>query len=308
MLVWRGALLYHHVSMAASFDNPTSDSFGEASGTSNELVQSLPCVVLLSPGGATRMRLEAVLRRPGLVPIFCDDALSAMGEVSRLSAGKGPASCVLLLDQPALLAGIEEMIEAAPKFVEVPIVWVFEPGPPVSLKDTPWDEVRSMLRAGKAEPGLGRPDGEAVVAKPELQPALQTAWHMPSKATGKPSADEWVASSSETWAMPGMSGGAGPANRTLKLTGEPLPARDPEQRERIEPAAGPARSVSQTGGFETPEELADATPQPKSSWLASSGQILSDDELAMLLGPDGTPTGEGSEDGRDGGFMPPRGS
>jgi hypothetical protein len=305
--VFLETLLYHHLSMAASFENPQSQDHP----SEQHLVQSLPCVVLLSPAGDTRARLEAVLKRPGLMPIFCDDTLSAMGEVARVSAGKGPASCVLLLDQPASLAGLDELFDALPKFVEVPIVWVFEPGPPVSLKDTPWDSVRSLVHAGRSAPALGNPTGAAAFT-PVPSPAA-------IPITSKPSASEWVASSSETWSMPGLPA-AGAKGRvqaietstastpspSLRLTGEPLP---PIAKPSEGIAAAPVlASPSSASGFETPEDLAEATPQPKSTWIASSGQVLSDDELAMLLGPDGTPNDAGnnsSSDGSGGGFVSP---
>jgi hypothetical protein len=275
--------------------------------------------VLLSPQADTRARLEAVLRRPGLQAIFCEDALSALAQVVRASVGRGPASCVLLLDQPATLAGLPECFEALPKFVELPIVWVFEPGPPVSLKDTPWEQALRLaggpgssagFSAGaQAEPGLGRPMGEAPAPLP-----LRT------QAAGKPSASEWVASATETWAMPGMPAGAKAASRTigqsgvsatgasgpaLRLTGEPV-ASQPVASQPVasQPSPSmPSLSRPSGSGFDAPDALAEATPQPKSSWLggnAASGStpILSDDELAMLLGPDAN----GSE-----GFSAPKG-
>jgi hypothetical protein len=252
--------------MAASFDSSSTSAPG-----------SLACVVLLSPGGRTRTRLEAVLRRPGLHAVFCDDALEALGEVTRACAGKGPASCVLLLDQPHTLSGLDEVFEAIPKFVELPIVWVFEPGPPVSLKDTPWEQALQLAQGRARAPGLGNPSGEPLPVK--INPAL-----------AKPSANEWVASATESWSMPGLPAGAKASTRApqpapaLRLTGEPL-------------APAPAPS-----GFDAPDALADATPQPKSSWLgaaAGPGQVLSDDELAMLLGPDGQAD--------TGGFAAPKG-
>jgi hypothetical protein len=268
--------------MAASFDDSASSG-------------SLACVVLLSSGGQTRARLEAVLRRPGLRAIFCDDALEALAEVTRAAAGKGPASCVLLLDQPRTLPGLGECFEAIAKFVEPPIVWVFEPGPPVSLKDTPWEQASQLAQQIDRERALGEASLRGLgnpLGNPAGEPVSTMLPATMPVSKGKPSANEWVASATESWAMPGLPAGAKASTRSappaLRLTGEPLAPS------AVQPPMQPKPAAQQnTGGFDGPDALAEATPQPKTSWLGSgagsAGQVLSDDELAMLLGPDGQP-------------------
>lgn len=207
-------------------------------------------------------RLRGALQRPGLEVATCDDPFAVLAVLTSAHLG-GAGAKILLLIEPQRLAYVIDLLDMAPRYVPEMAIWLFDPTRQPVLRSARIADVLAAIgvtkAAVKAEPVAPRArSAQAIAPDQEGGPSAPVAWTGP-----------WVSASTQKWSEP--VGG-------LRLTGEgTLPERGGVREDEVDAFAAGAQGA----GAGAP-----APAQPP----RSSPRVLTDEELAMLLG-DGPASG-----------------
>jgi hypothetical protein len=250
------------------------------------------CVVWSPQGGGDDARLAGALRRPDLETLACDEEFSVVAALAAGGAAKRAA--ILLLVDPSKLAGLTEALDAAHTRVHPLVIWVFDPaGKPVLREVTPEQAKALAAPVGKVastgpearrpnpsgqDGGLALPSTSAlqptISGPPVSRPGFGTIISPPLTAQGPQAPkQEWIGSSSST---------------THKFASLPTsPPTSPPTSSSPAPAIAPSPKLRLAGEGALPpkpEELGEALGEAPGEGGLAPQPLLTDEELAMLLG------------------------
>jgi hypothetical protein len=218
------------------------------------------CVVWRAKGSPLPGPLANALTRPDFQVTECDNQFEA---VARLCKARDPSSqTVLLLVEPKVLPAMSEVGDIIDRYAPDTTLWVFE--------SQPAPQIRAVTPADRA--AWERETPVAYAAGAETAPPPRRAGPVLNPAT-KRIADDAVSTSKVKM----------PAPPRLRLAGEgpaPQPAPAHVAKElKVQPPTPPQPQASR------PEPMPEGPGIPPVQ-SGKPGNLLSDEELEMLLAPD----------------------
>lgn len=228
--------------------------------------QPAVCVAWSPVGVPLDPRLQGALKRPGLEVAACDDPFSVLAVLTSAHLG-GAGAKILLLVEPQRLPSVIDLLDIAPRYVPEMAIWLFDPSRQPVLRSVKATDVLVALGARMAT----APEPRRSVSAPAPRPAIA-----PAQSNDQPSGPvawtgPWVASTTQKWNEP---------TNGLRLAGDgTLPARDDVREDDVDAFAegSPAPAAASAAAPATPPR---ANPR-----------VLTEEELAMLLGDDTGPSG-----------------
>lgn len=224
--------------------------------------QPAVCVAWSPVGVPLDPRLQGALKRPGLEVAACDDPFAVLAVLTSAHLG-GAGAKILLLVEPQRLPSVIDLLDIAPRYVPEMAIWLFDPTRQPVLRSVKATDVLVALGARMASAVEPRPVGAApsraaiAPAREVDQPSAPVAWTGP-----------WVASTTQKWNEP---------TNGLRLAGDgTLPARDDVREDDVDAFAQGSAAAS--------------APAPSAPPRANP-RVLTEEELAMLLGDDTGPAG-----------------
>ena len=225
--------------------------------------QPAVCVAWSPVGVPLDPRLQGALKRPGLEVAACDDPFAVLAVLTSAHLG-GAGAKILLVVEPQRLPHVVDLLDTAPRYVPEMAIWLFDPSRQPVLRSVRAADVLAALGARPAasvEPRTAsaptRPSIAPAPARDATQPSAPVAWTGP-----------WVASTTQKWNEP---------TNGLRLAGDgTLPARDDVREDDVDAFAQGSAAAS--------------APAPSAPPRANP-RVLTEEELAMLLGDDTGPAG-----------------